>query len=240
MLWVTSWLGETQNERCTFCTPHTSTMESTFVPRAEFTKETREPSSFALLTLAGNAAIQLAHFDFTLVSSLRHQLHPLHSHREIPEQSLFELTLTGKPWAHPKSLESEALFLSLLSTIFAHGYSLLSPIDYGKEEDGKLAIVFSKPHASLNHSSTSLPHHIPFAVSFPDKSTLRVINPPLHSTPAILQALRSAWPRGCSSENKIDGTSYEFKLKGYSSTSSHSTLRTIPHASDSFEGRHVP
>jgi len=106
--------------------------------------------------------------------------------------------------------------LSVLSTVLAHGYSLLSPIDYGKEEDGRVAIVFSKPYSSVNHSATSLPGKVTFAVSFPDKSTLRVINPPLHSTPAILQALRSAWPRGTSSENKVESGSYEFKLKGYS------------------------
>lgn len=79
-----------------------------------------------------------------------------------------------------------------------------------------MAIAFSKLCSSMNQSATSLHGRVPFAVSFPDKSSLRVINPPLHSTPAILQALRSAWPRGTSSENKIDTSSYEFKLKGYS------------------------
>jgi hypothetical protein len=44
---------------------------------------------------------------------------------------------------------------------------------------------------------------------------MRVISPPLHLTPAILQACRGAWPRGVISEKTVYGNSYEFKLKGY-------------------------
>jgi hypothetical protein len=44
---------------------------------------------------------------------------------------------------------------------------------------------------------------------------LRVIAPPLHSTPAILQAVRGSWPRGVVSEKKVGDNCFEFKLKGY-------------------------
>lgn len=192
-----------------------------FVPRPEFVKEEREKETFALLTVSGNSAIQLAHFDVIVVDALRQLFEPLQSsHRQIPDQSLFEYTLSSKPWSNPSSPDTQSLFLSILSLIFAHGYSLLSPIDYAREPHDKIAILFSKP-------SHPAPRHVPFALSFPDKYTLRVIHPPLHSTPAILQALRSAWPRGIASENKLQNNSYEFKLKGYSSKSSFSFYYTF-------------
>lgn len=55
-----------------------------------------------------------------------------------------------------------------------------------------------------------------FALSLTSKS-LKVINAPRTSTPAILASVRSAWPRGVISENKTSDEVYEFKLKGYSS-----------------------
>ncbi|KAJ2918986.1 hypothetical protein MD484_g1380, partial [Candolleomyces efflorescens] len=44
---------------------------------------------------------------------------------------------------------------------------------------------------------------------------MRVISPPLHLTPAILQAVRGSWPRGVVSEKKVGENCFEFKLKGY-------------------------
>lgn len=55
---------------------------------------------------------------------------------------------------------------------------------------------------------------LPFALSFPSSTLLRVINPPLSNSPAILQAARSGWPRGVISENKEGDQTYEFRLKG--------------------------
>ncbi|KAF7975794.1 hypothetical protein HWV62_8623 [Athelia sp. TMB] len=165
------------------------------------------------------------------------------SFREDVEQNLFEFALDGKPWSSPKSVNSERLLLEIIAVIYQHGYSFLSTIDYGREHDDRLAVTFSKPTTSspsprpgslrsgspmpsspsVTNSGTNLAQQvgektrrrIPFALSFASATLLRVINPPLHSTPAILQAVRGAWPRGVVSEKKIGDASYEFKLKGY-------------------------
>lgn len=55
-----------------------------------------------------------------------------------------------------------------------------------------------------------------FGLSFTSQTSFRCINPPLESTPGILQALRNAWPRGIENETKVSEGCYEFKLKGYS------------------------
>lgn len=73
-----------------------------------------------------------------------------------------------------------------------------------------------------NASSSTLSYNAPrapFALSFLSATLLRVIAPPLHSTPAILQAVRGSWPRGVVSEKKVGDAAFEFKLKGYKCTS---------------------
>ncbi|KIY45416.1 hypothetical protein FISHEDRAFT_76597 [Fistulina hepatica ATCC 64428] len=59
------------------------------------------------------------------------------------------------------------------------------------------------------------PSRMPFALSFPSTTVLRVIAPPLNFTPAVLAAVRGSWPRGIDSEKKIGENCFEFKLKGY-------------------------
>ena len=156
-----------------------------------------------------------------------------------------EFALVGKPWSKAKSVTSERLVLNVLAVVLQHGYTLLSPLDYGRETDDRLALAFSKPTAtmprspvSLSNQSPSSPFHstspqspipvssshtsgyvIPFAVSFASSTTIRVISPPLDSTPAILQAVRGSWPRGVISEKKVGDSAYEFKLRGYRCTS---------------------
>ncbi|KAG6878419.1 hypothetical protein C0993_007020 [Termitomyces sp. T159_Od127] len=99
-------------------------------------------------------------------------------------------------------------------------------------------MAFSKPlnsPVSSSRSTTPLPESItpfqqsstsitsdqhksrrtPFALSFLSPTRMRVIGPPLHLTPAILQAVRGSWPRGVVSERKVGNNSFEFKLKGY-------------------------
>ncbi|KAG8936611.1 hypothetical protein FRC02_000604 [Tulasnella sp. 418] len=71
-------------------------------------------------------------------------------------------------------------------------------------ENGK-----SASNAALNPPRTT------FAISLTSK-LLRVINPPRTSTPAILNSVRSAWPRGVIDESRPEDDVYEFKLKGYS------------------------
>jgi hypothetical protein len=215
--------------------------DSNFIPRREFIRDQRTANAFSLLAISGSSLIRLYSFPGVLITSLR-QLFDQRSltaaFREDIPHSLFEFTLEGKPWSSPKSVHSERLLVDILIVIYQHGYSFLSTIDYGRENDDRLAVAFSKPTSAppspqpgspipssprLNSSGTNLssqagdnsPKKVPFALSFASATLLRVINPPLHSTPAILQAVRSSWPRGVVSEKKIGDASYEFKLKGY-------------------------
>ncbi|KAI0639319.1 hypothetical protein C8Q77DRAFT_1152303 [Trametes polyzona] len=197
-------------------------------PRKEFIRDQRIVSSFALLTLAGNGFVRLYNFPNSVINGLR-RIFDLHKLilgvRENPTTHFFEYSLDQKPWANVKNITSEKLILSIFSVIFQYGYSLLSTIEYGREHDDRIAIAFSRPTPAPaasaipimpNISTSTLPHTSPmmFAVSFPSPRVLRVIDPPLPLTPAILQAVRNAWPRGIADEKKL-GDSYEFKLKGY-------------------------
>ena len=202
-----------------------------FTPRREFLRDnTRVASSFSLLALSGSSFVRLYSFSDTVISLLRRlfaQKDLVDTVREHAPKHFFEFALEGKPWSNAKSITSEKLIIDILAVIFHCGYSFLSTIDYGREQDDKLAIAFSKPKL-LPNSPTNLPlangsaislnqpvSKIPFAISFSSATSLRVVGPPLHSTPAILQAVRGAWPRGVVSEKKVGDATYEFKLKGY-------------------------
>ncbi|OBZ79983.1 hypothetical protein A0H81_00707 [Grifola frondosa] len=201
---------------------------SQFTPRKEFIREQRVISTFSLLTLSGTGAVRLYSFPAAVISALRrlfdHQ-NLIVSVREHASNNFFEFSLDRRPWANIKKLESEKLIVGIVSLILQHGYSFLSTIDYGREHDDCIAIAFSKPLSVPpsssaiplpNGSITSLPQpsRTLFAISFPSNTVLHIIDPPLHSTPAILQAVRNAWPRGVADEKKL-GDSYIFKMKGY-------------------------
>lgn len=197
--------------------------DSIFMPRKEFLRDQpRTANAFSLMTISGSSFIRMYSFPAALIANLRRlfdQLSLVTSFREDVPQGLYEFTLDGKPWSSPKSVSSERLILQVLAIIYQYGYSFLSTIDYGREHDDRLAMAFSKPTFSSSPRSGipigNMLQEIPFALSFPSATLLRVINPPLHMTPAILQAVRGSWPRGVVSEKKIGNTSYEFKLKGY-------------------------
>jgi len=220
--------------------------DSSFTPRKEFIRDQRIANAFSLLAISGSSFIRLYSFPNVLITSLRRlfdQRGLTTAFREDIPQNLYEFTLDGKPWSSPKSVHSERLLVDILAVIYQHGYSFLSTIDYGRENDDRLAVAFSKPTSVSssppgspmpasplpNSSGTNLSHQtgdkavkkVPFALSFPSATLLRVIGPPLHSTPAILQAVRGSWPRGVVSEKKIGEASYEFKLKGYKCLSQH-------------------
>ena len=207
-----------------------------FFPRREFIRDDRIPSTFSILAISGSACIRVYNFLPPLISALRTFLdrdHLVTSFREDAIQNFCEFSLEGKPWASPKSTFTEKLLVDILALLYQNGFVFLSTIDYGREQDDRVAMAFSKPHTSPpTHSSSSSPRpsstlsrgssatlnrplKVPFAISFPNATTLRVISPPLHSTPAILQTVRAAWPRGVVSEKKIRDTVFEFKLKGY-------------------------
>ena len=200
-----------------------------FYPRKEFIRDQQRPvSTFGLLTLAGQNHVRLYSFPNSVVNGLRHlfeQQAPIDSFRESPSNHFFEFTLEDKPWANIKTLASEKLILSILTVIYQYGYSFLSTVEYAREQDDRIALAFSRPAsgpvnpsipAVPTGSAATLPQTGPmlFAISFPSTSLLRVIEPPLALTPAILQAVKNAWPPGVSSEKKVGG-SFEYKLKGY-------------------------
>ena len=211
--------------------PHLADSQPFFYPRKEFLPhEPRVPSSFSLLTLASHGLLRLYGFPPSVINALRRLFDNLCLTLDVRENvtnHFFEFSLDKKPWSNIKSLASERLIVAIFSTIFQLGFSFLSTIEYAREHDDRVAIAFSRPstaplNSSLpivpnpNASASTLPHPGPmlFAISFPSNSQLRVIDPPLPLTPGILQAVRSAWPRGVASEKKV-GDSYEFKLNGY-------------------------
>ncbi|KAF8898557.1 hypothetical protein BD779DRAFT_19934 [Infundibulicybe gibba] len=213
--------------------------ESGFVPRKEFIREQKfTPNLFALLAIASSNLVRLYSFPPPLISACRRLLEQqvgLIAFREDVTQNLCEFSLEGRPWSSPKSIAAEKLLLDIFSTLYQCGYIYLSSIDYGRESDDHITIAFSKPSTcvptsrsgtpqlstpvpdrSVNHSSERpRSTRTPFALSFASSTLLRVISPPLDSTPAILQAVRGSWPRGVVSEKKVGDNSFEFRLKGY-------------------------
>lgn len=205
-----------------------------FTPRKEFLRDHQQQviSSFALLSFAGAGFVRLYRFPSTVISGLRHvfdQNHLISSVREHAEKNFFEFTLSGKPWANHKTLDSERLIVSIFNNLMQHGYHFMSTMDYGREQDDRIAMAFAKP-VSVPSIPSNVPSNVPapnssavtvlqpgraaFAISFLSPTLLHVISPPLHSTPAILQAVKGAWPRGLVDEKKV-GDVFQFKFKGY-------------------------
>ncbi|KAF7306732.1 hypothetical protein MIND_00464900 [Mycena indigotica] len=211
----------------------TSPESSGFTPRREFLRDNiaHVPSSFSLLAFAGANSLKLFSFPLPVLTAIRRLLDHLElvtNVREDITNQVCEYSLGGRPWASPKSTHTERVIVQILAVIYEHGYQYLSTIDYGREADDKLALAFARPvprvPASLSPVESPIPtsissnrqgRRIPFALSFTSQTTLRVIAPPLHSTPAILQAVRGAWPRGVVGEKKVADNCFEFKLKGY-------------------------
>ena len=209
------------------------TAEPSFTPRKEFLRiPVPTPDSFALLALSSANCIRLYSFPPSVIDALRNlfRLSIVLSSKEDLLQGLYEFTLDGKPWANPKAVLTEKLLLDIMAIIYRCGYNYLSTIDYGRESDDRLAMVFSTPGIPPNSQtasplSPSIPSNsssdkqrvqrVPFALSFLSATLMRVIAPPLHLTPAILQAVRASCPRGVVSEKKVGDNSFEFKLKGY-------------------------
>jgi hypothetical protein len=230
--------------------------DSGFTPRKEFIREQRTTaSSFSLLALSGSSCVRLYAFPPPVVAALRRlfdQNNPITAFRQDINLNLCEFSLEGRPWSNSKSPSSEKLLIDILAVIFQHGHLYLSTIDYGRERDDRLTIAFSKPCLLTDPSirsgspvpaspdpgkSGSTTSHLPaaqrvaFALSFASSTRLRVISPPLHSTPAILQAVRGSWPRGVVSEKKVAEATFEFKLKGYKCASTNSfVMSRISHA----------
>jgi hypothetical protein len=198
--------------------PH-QPLSATFTPRREFLKSPRPVATYYLVSFAGSSLIRLTNFPSNFVRPFKHALEPVKDFRDDPQQKLWEITLNTKPWASPRAPESETLILRILTILLSHNYSYVSSIDYGKESDDKLTLVFSKTPSTSTSSASRASIEVPFGLSFPTPTLLRAVNVPLASTPAILYALRTAWPKGIAAEKKLGDGCYEFKLKGYSSGS---------------------
>ena len=238
-------------------------METAFRPRREFIKQERtQPYQFALLALSNTNCIRLYAFSSPAVAALRRLFdgkHLILSFREDAVQNLCEFALDDKPWANPKSVPTEKLLVDIITVVYQCGYTYLSTIDYGREVDDRLAMTFSRPatlssnpssprslvpssSALKNDSPTGSPpdvpetSRVPFAISFSSATIMRVIAPPLHLTPAILQSVRSSWPRGVVAEKKVGDNSYEFKLKGYKCKSYSRITILSAHFSTDFSG----
>jgi len=235
-------------------------MNQDFTPRKEFLRQTSHPlNSFALLTFSSSSLVRLYSFPPPVVTTIRRVLQhrkSVSAYREDALNGYCEFNLIGKPWSNAKSAKSERLVVNVLAVILQHGYTLLSPLDYGRETDDRLALAFSKPLAAIPRSSASPSNHssaspfrrtspqsprplssshastyvIPFAVSFASSTIMRVISPPRDSTPAILQAVRGSWPRGVISEKKVGESAYEFKLRGYRCTCLGLTVHALSHS----------
>ncbi|KAH9082023.1 hypothetical protein EDB83DRAFT_2670321 [Lactarius deliciosus] len=193
-----------------------SPADSNIVPRREFIRDQHPASSFSILALSGAALLRLYSFPPDAVLALRKHLDSAHlilSSRELIQNNFCELSLDGKPWSNPKSTRTEKLLMDILYVLYRNDYNFLSTLDYGREQDDRLVMAFSRP--------SSLPPPPPFlapphgTISQEDQNVLRVIAPPLHLTPAILQTVRGSWPRGVVSEKKVAENVYEFKFKGY-------------------------
>jgi hypothetical protein len=193
-----------------------------FLPRREFLREQQSPpNSFALLALSSSNFIRLYSFSEDVVATLRKLFDAQGvsiATREDHHHNLYEFSMDGKPWANAKSVTTEKLLLDIFAIIYHAGYTFLSNVDYGRDNDDRLAMAFSRPSApdqASPLSAESPKKRVPFALSFASTTLLRVISPPLHLTPAILQAVRGAWPRGVVSEKTVGDNCFEFKLKGY-------------------------
>ena len=211
-----------------------SPADSNIVPRREFIRDQHPASSFSILALSGPALLRLYSFPPDAVHALRKHLDSAHlilGSREVIQNNFCEISLDGKPWSNPKSTRTEKLLIDILTVLYRNDYTFLSTLDYGREQDDRIVLAFSRPsspqpppaaplvpfHKKSNDSLTVVSHpvKVPFAISFISQNILRVIAPPLHLTPAILQTVRGSWPRGVVSEKKVAENVYEFKFKGY-------------------------
>jgi hypothetical protein len=215
-----------------------SPTDTNLVPRREFIRDQRTASSFSILALSGTAILRLYDFPQDVLVALRKYLDNerlIQDSRESIQNNVCELLLGGKPWSNPKTTRSEKLLIEIIAVLYRKGHHFLSTLDYGREQDDRIIMAFSRPspipplpsqpssaaHSATFHcmskdsvTATLQPVKVPFAISFISPNHLRVIAPPLHLTPAILQTVRGSLIHGVS-EKKVADNVYEFKVKGY-------------------------
>lgn len=211
----------------------TSSPDDNFIPRKEFVSSSvRQFSSFALLSFSSNNVIRLTNFDHNVFNELKARLHSvigLRAFRENDEHTLGEIILLDKPWSNARFLSTEIVLVQVFAIMLRYDYSFVSQIDYGRETNDRVTLVFSRPNArtAVYPEGNQFPSQsgvTSFGLSFTSATSLRVVCSPLTGTPAILQSIRGSWPKGVKSEKKLGEQCYEFKLKGYSCTPLSSSL----------------
>ncbi|CAE6344516.1 unnamed protein product [Rhizoctonia solani] len=144
---------------------------------------------------------------------------------EVGDGDIAEFVFRNSPWS-AKSVRSEMLIVKLFTILLSHQYTFVTSIDYGRQYLDKLSLAFTRaasPSGGLAGDSV-------FALSFVTPTVLRVLHAPLHCTPAILQSVRSAWPRGVKTESKLGNGCWEFRLKGFGYFSAErSDEALVPH-----------
>ncbi|KAI0292712.1 hypothetical protein B0F90DRAFT_1671066 [Multifurca ochricompacta] len=152
-----------------------------------------DSSSFSVLALSDTVLALKRYLD-----SVRRLL----ISREPIQEHFFEFALDGRPWSTPNSTHSEKLLIDILGIIYQNDHQFLSTLDYGRKQDDHILMVFSRPSSLPRFPSASIPPAL-FSISMISHDVFRIVSPPSHLTPAILQAVRDFCPHGVRFEKKV-------------------------------------
>ncbi|KAJ1311869.1 hypothetical protein OPQ81_010328 [Rhizoctonia solani] len=201
-------------------------MSETFQPRSEFVRTEATPQSYALVALNGADTLRCHNISRSVLSALRDAFgNETRLYGEANDGDIAEFVFRNSPWSN-KSVRSETLIVHLFTTLLEHQYTFVTSIDYGRQYLDKLSLTFTRAASQIGR----LGGECVFALSFVTPTVLRVLHAPLHCTPAILQAVRSTWPRGVKDERKLGNGCWEFRLKGFGYFSAEkSDEAVVPH-----------
>ena len=113
--------------------PPIAPSNSSILPRREFQREQRDPSTFSILAFSGSSHIRLYSFPPEVTAGVRDLLdrtREVIGHKEDVLHNYVELAVADKPWSTPKSLPTEKLVLDLFAVLCRHGFEFLSTLDY--------------------------------------------------------------------------------------------------------------
>ncbi|KAF8741749.1 Hemimethylated DNA-binding protein YccV like, partial [Rhizoctonia solani] len=194
--------------------------------RGQFIRADATPQSYMLVALNGADTLRCHNISTTALSALRESFgNETRLYGEAGDGDIAEFVFRNSPWT-AKSVRSETLIVKLFTILLSHQYTFVTSIDYGRQYLDKLSLAFTRAVSSNGRSAEDSV----FALSFVTPTLLRVLHAPLHCTPAILQSVRSAWPRGVKSESKLGNGSWEFRLKGFGYFSAEkSDEALVPH-----------
>ncbi|KAG9096465.1 hypothetical protein FS749_008427 [Ceratobasidium sp. UAMH 11750] len=203
------------------------TTQPTFRPRSEFVRTEVNPQSYALVALNSTDTLRCHCLSPAALSALCEVFgDEMRQYGENAENQVAEFVFRNSPWGN-KTIRSETLLTNLFAVLLVHQYTFLTTIDYGRQYLDKLSLTFTRP-ASISNPAPAT--ESVFALSFTAPSVLRIVAAPLHATPAILQSVRGAWPRGVKSERKLGNGSWEFRLRGFGYFSAEkSDEAVLPH-----------